>query len=492
MEEPLGENLGPAVITEEGVPEAPLPPEQSTAMGPVEEAEPPDQLADMVGEVPTPDEGKIDFAEGVEDAADRLIEEAPWVSYLRDLDVGGLPLAQRIIALIGNINEGDLSEIVNLLHTDLVQLGPEQRAAPNRGGRPGRRAERTWRRIRVYARTQELYRRNPSRLAELVLNNNIGDLLEEGGRPDPPVEAVPYYQDLWGTAQPCRLDLPITVQDDRDVPFITLGEVKAKIRRLKAGGAPGPDGVTKSGVLKYRGIAEVLTALFNVALFGEVYPSPWKVHRTTLIPKRGKDPSRPENWRPITIAPLLARLFSGLVETRLSHFTTLSTAQRGFRPGLGCHTNCVVLDELIRLGKKAKLVGVLLDVAKAFHTVTHEAIQVALRQQRVPPLLCRLVHKMYDGASTRLGSFGVDVAIRRGVKQGDPLSPLLFNLVLDPLLKQLQETEYGFRLGEGRLAAMAYADDVAIFSPSEESMNRMLNLASDYLDSAGITLSVRK
>ena len=201
------ENLGPAVIVEEGIPEAPLPPEEGTAVGPVEEAEPPDQLADGVGEVPAPDDGAAQFVERVEEEAARPVEEAPWVSYLRDLDVGRLSLAQRIIALIGeNINGGDLDRLVEQLHEDLVQLGPERRAAPNRGGRPGRRAERTRHRFRVYARTQELYCRNPSRLAELVLTDNLGDLLEEGDRPVPPVEAVPYYQDLWGTAQPCRLD----------------------------------------------------------------------------------------------------------------------------------------------------------------------------------------------------------------------------------------------------------------------------------------------
>ena len=130
-------------------------------MGPVEEAEPPDQLADEVGEVPAPDDGAVEFVERVEDVAARPVEEAPWVSYLLDLHVGGLPLAQRIIALIGEtINEGDLDSIVDQWHADLVQLGPERRDAPNRGGRPGRRAEHTRRRVRAVSYTHlDVYKR---------------------------------------------------------------------------------------------------------------------------------------------------------------------------------------------------------------------------------------------------------------------------------------------------------------------------------------------
>ena len=140
--------------------------------------------------------------------------------------------------------------------------------------------------------------------------------------------------------EPRRLDLLELFGDDADMPVTTLEEVKGKVRLLKAGGAPGPDCVTKGGLLQYS--------------------------------------------------------------------------------GMGCRINSVVLDELIRLGQKAKLVGVLLDVAKAFYTMSHEAVQVALRHQLVPPLLCRLIDTMYNGATTRLGSFGADVAIRREVNQGGP------------------------------------------------------------------------
>ena len=166
------------------------------------DAEPHSQIAGGVGEVDAPDSGAALFDGRTVNLVARSTEEAPWVRYLRGLDVCRLPLAQRIIALIGDqINTTELDRLVDQLHKDLGQLGrAERRAAPNRGGRSGRWAKRTRRRVRVNARTQELYRRNPSRLAELVLNENLGDLLEEGNRVDPPVEAVPYFQELWSTA----------------------------------------------------------------------------------------------------------------------------------------------------------------------------------------------------------------------------------------------------------------------------------------------------
>lgn len=99
---------------------------------------------------------------------------------------------------------------------------------------------------------------------------------------------------------------------------------------------------------------------------------------------------------------------------------------------------------------------------------------------------------MYDGATTCLGPFGVNIPIKRGVKQGDPLSPLLFNLVLDPLLSRLGQSPEGFGLGNVRLSCMAYADDLALFSSSPESMGRLLEITADYLSSVGMALSATR
>lgn len=74
------------------------------------------------------------------------------------------------------------------------------------------------------------------------------------------------------------------------------------------------------------------------------------------------------------------------------------------------------------------------------------------------------------GGTTSLSHVGVSVAIHKGVKQGDTLSSLLFNLVLHPLMSGLSEGGNGFRVGGADFADTAYADDVVHFSSSLEGL----------------------
>lgn len=105
----------------------------------------------------------------------------------------------------------------------------------------------------------------------LVFTNNLEGLLKRGNRVDPPAEITASFQNILGSVHPCDLALSEYI-DGREVPFITLEEVRGKLRRLKSNGVPCPDRVVKCCLLHYLSVAEVLTAYFNVALFRGVFP----------------------------------------------------------------------------------------------------------------------------------------------------------------------------------------------------------------------------
>lgn len=101
-----------------------------------------------------------------------------------------------------------------------------------------------------------------------------------------------------------------------------------------------------------------------------------------------------------------------------------------------------------------------LDVSKAFDTVLHTAIEKALLRTNTPKAVTNIILDMYQDASTTIMGTFAPVFIRRGVKQGDPLSPFLFNMVTDPLTSAL-ETTPGFNITANlNLSILAFADDI--------------------------------
>jgi hypothetical protein len=95
-----------------------------------------------------------------------------------------------------------------------------------------------------------------------------------------------------------------------------------------------------------------LQRVYNLLLISGRLPAEWNSKKTILIPKRGKDLSKPENYRPITIGSLLSRLFWGILDKRLRERTVLSPRQQGFTNESGCFNNVHILNEVLQKAKK--------------------------------------------------------------------------------------------------------------------------------------------
>ncbi|XP_039275968.1 uncharacterized protein LOC120349604 [Nilaparvata lugens] len=340
------------------------------------------------------------------------------------------------------------------------------------------------------ARTQEIFRRNPRKLAEIVVENDMGTLRDLSMNRDrdikPRDELYKMYKDIWG-----RSDINTGYEADRStgqvhevegvLTVMTPKEIIDRIRRMKKGGAPGPDNITRSSLLKNKGVEILLAKLFAVVTASGHVPGTWKRNRTIFIPKPNKDLAKPDSWRPLTIGSMVYRIYAGLMEKRIRRVTELNIRQRGFQPGQGCQINCATLDSALRYGCRGKAVcGAVLDMRRAFDAVPHNIILNALKRKGLPYALIELMRNIYDGCTTELD--GQELPLLRGVKQGDPLSALLFNIVIDDVF----DVADGDDEGEG---ALGYADDIILLNHDGKKLQEQMHRVERHMSMLGLTFN---
>jgi hypothetical protein len=173
----------------------------------------------------------------------------------------------------------------------------------------------------------------------------------------------------------------------------------------------------------------------------------------------------------------------------------ITPRQKGFTSEAGCFNNVHILSKLLQHSKVIEgLVAVQLDVSKAFDTIPHEAIGAALRKKGLPELVVRLVEDSYKDVHTIIKNKEdvIEIKLQRGVKQGDPLFPLLFNLVMEPMLTALK-TQPGYNIGDGvSVSALAFADDIILTAKTVPQGSNLLRSAETYLRGLGTSISATK
>uniref|UniRef100_A0A3Q2QDV6 Reverse transcriptase domain-containing protein n=1 Tax=Fundulus heteroclitus TaxID=8078 RepID=A0A3Q2QDV6_FUNHE len=310
------------------------------------------------------------------------------------------------------------------------------------------------------------------------------------------------YTRIWGGNDPFvglndHTDLPQTDNDLLIWP-LTADEILSSIKGMKRRSAPGPDGIQLADLLSWDPTGQKLEALYNSMLYIGRLPNCLKESRTTLIPKSmGDELQKIENWRPITIGSSILRVLSNTLAKRLSEACPLNRSQRGFiGGGKGCAENLMVLDGIMNNAKKStrSLAVVFIDLARAFDSVSHKLIEEVLKGRGTEISVVDFILDSYQGVKTRiLTADGPTnfIEVERGVKQGDPLSPILFNMAIDQL-HSLEKHGKGYRLAGHSITALAYADDLVLLSESWRGMNGNIRLLKEFLVSTGLQVKVAK
>ena len=290
---------------------------------------------------------------------------------------------------------------------------------------------------------------------------------------------------------------------------VTAKEVSASLKRMKNQKTGADDGLVAEMLkTEHSGLVVVLAKLFTEILNGHTEPpETWKITKLRVIFKKG-DAELPKNYRPISIIPVMAKLFSTILYMRIQDLVEdkLAEEQYGFRKGRGCtdavHVLRMVVEKSAEWGEPLFLAQ--LDVEKAFDRVHHEDLFKALLGCGAGARIVSTLMSFYRDLQAKVflwdGVESKSFAVQRGVRQGDPLSTLLFNLVLNDVLEEVRATwerrGYGTEVGENirqcRLTHVAFADDCILVAKSWISVKRMVLQLREALAKRGLSLHPSK
>lgn len=260
---------------------------------------------------------------------------------------------------------------------------------------------------------------------------------------------------------------------------IEMNQIKAVISHSPLSRAPGRDGIPfelYQAMLHVPWIMELLLEVMNDALQDGAFPKSWNETVMILLYKKG-EASRLANWRPLSLINTDAKLFTKVLTLRLRPCMTSLTGdyQTGFTAGRHIADNGLALISLRDYCKDRSqgLVGIMLDQEKAYDRVHPGYLTAVLEHFQFPRAFVRCINLLFFSTEITLdinGHPSSKFTQSRGLRQGDPLSPLLFNLAFEPLLAYIQSSREIQGIGiPGRDTAVklsAYADDLLIYLAS--------------------------
>ena len=259
-------------------------------------------------------------------------------------------------------------------------------------------------------------------------------------------------------------------------------EVEYVLSHLANDKSPGWDGITneffKSFVQDLKG---PLTTIFQEVWSSGNMPNSWKIGLIKLIPKVAS-PTSFGQWRPISLMGGLYKIFTKVIANRLQKVlpSIIHPMQYGFIAGRDILHNILNVQMVVDYAKESKqeIVMIQLDIEKAYDHVNWSFLAQLMSEMGFGTRMSRLSFMLGLGAVSHVmlnGGVTKAISLTRSVRQGCPLSPLLFAIVTHPILVKMHELAIcgdivGLVLPSGKqLIAQALADDSFLFLKAHPS-----------------------
>lgn len=298
---------------------------------------------------------------------------------------------------------------------------------------------------------------------------------------------------------------------------ITLRELDQCLCRMSGGKSPGPDGFPTEWFKTIRSdpcfgsmttpapsptfFTQAILKAINV-IFKDGVPPKHNVAWICSIPKGTQGIRDPLDTRGIALIEVILKILANILSERLSCKLEESgffvPSQSGFRKKHEAMASVIALRECIlrRTEQSLETYVAFLDLRKAYDWVPHEGLFFKLTRAGIHGRCFRFIQSLYESAVVA-GIVGPhltpNISVKRGVRQGCPLSPLLFNIFINDFIHEGGDFGIGVPgLELQQLLALLFADDIARMADSAENIQSALDLATEWAELWEMKFSVAK